>query len=43
MYHYYHKHGLPITALRLGAVYLNVEWIAEPYVSKAFKGEKLLL
>jgi UDP-glucose 4-epimerase len=39
--HYYHQHGLPVTALRLGAVYFNVKWIAEPYVSKALKGEKI--
>ncbi|MEM3765833.1 MAG: NAD(P)-dependent oxidoreductase [Candidatus Bathyarchaeia archaeon] len=39
--HYYHQHGLPVTALRLGAVYFNVKWTAEPYISKALKGEKI--
>jgi UDP-glucose 4-epimerase len=38
---YFHEYGLPVTALRLGAVYFNVKWTAEPYVSKALKGEKI--
>ncbi|MEM2194583.1 MAG: NAD(P)-dependent oxidoreductase [Ignisphaera sp.] len=41
--HYYHQHGLPVTALRLGAVYFNVKWIAEPYVSKALKEEEIVV
>lgn len=41
--HYYHQHRLPVTALRLGAVYFNVKWTAEPYISKALKGEKITI
>ncbi|KPV62148.1 MAG: NAD-dependent epimerase/dehydratase family protein [Candidatus Bathyarchaeota archaeon BA1] len=38
---YYHEFGLPVTALRLGAVYLNVGWICDPIVSEALKGKKI--
>ncbi len=38
---YYHEFGLPVTALRLGAVYFKVGWICDPIISRAIKGEKI--
>jgi len=38
---YYHEYGLPVTALRLGAVYFDVGWFCESIASKALKGEKI--
>jgi len=39
----YHEYGLPVTALRLGAVYFDVGWFCESIASKALRGEKIVV